>query len=109
MGSIVFPENYPETAPSVRFETPIRHCNINSYGRVCHSIFDRNYTPTIGIKAIMDLVYGLLLNPDIDDPLDSNLAMMFYNANGEYESRIIAHTKEFAKVSRAEWKKKLSE
>ena len=32
--SIFFPNNYPSIAPKVRFVTPIRHCNINSHGRV---------------------------------------------------------------------------
>ena len=37
-----FSESYPSVPPNIRFVTPIKHCNINNYGRVCHSILDRN-------------------------------------------------------------------
>lgn len=36
-----FPSEFPALPPDVRFVTPIRHCNINSQGRVCHSILTR--------------------------------------------------------------------
>ena len=32
--NILFPENYPEDSPEIRFETPILHCNVNSHGKV---------------------------------------------------------------------------
>jgi len=103
-----FPENYPNTAPEIRFVTPILHCNINNYGRVCHSIFDRNYVPSTSVSVLLQCVYGLLLNPDVSDPLDSNLAMMFYDASGQYEGNIMKHVLEHAHdKSRSMWKKQL--
>ena len=50
--------------------TPVKHCNINCYGRICHSIFDRNYTVDTNMSTILECIYGLLLNPDVTDPLD---------------------------------------
>jgi hypothetical protein len=44
-------------------------------------------------------VYGLLLSPDTADPLDSTLALSFYEADGTYEAEILAHTKRYAKVA----------
>jgi len=51
-------------------------------GRICHSIFDRNYTPATSVRVMIDCIYGLLLNPDVSDPLDSTLALDFYAATG---------------------------
>jgi len=65
-----FPPNYPQAAPEIRFVTPVKHCNINCYGRICHSIFDRNYTVDTNMSTILECIYGLLLNPDVTDPLD---------------------------------------
>merc|ERR1711900_18776 len=93
---INFPEDYPGSPPELRFITSIKHCNINSYGKVCHSIFDRNYTADTRISTILQCVYGLLLNPDVDDPLDSTLALEFYNDNGLYETSILNHVKRHA-------------
>ena len=101
---VQFPQTYPLVAPNIRFVTPIKHCNINNYGRVCHSILDRNYTPNVGISMILQCIYGLLLNPDISDPLDTNLASSFYEANGVYEADIMAHVNKYARKTQSEWK-----
>ena len=68
---IEFTDKYPSKPPNVRFLTPIYHCNINQAGRVCHSILDRFYVPGLRIRSILDYVYGLLMDPAPDDPLDS--------------------------------------
>jgi ubiquitin-protein ligase len=104
---IQFPQSYPSTAPNIRFVTPIKHCNINNYGRVCHSILDRNYTPVVKVSLILQCIYGLLLNPDISDPLDTNLATLFYEANGQYEAEIMGYVSAYAQKSREQWKKDL--
>lgn len=99
-----FPKNYPNEAPVIRFNTPIKHCNINNYGKVCHSIFDRNYDPSISVVTIINYVYGLLLSPDVEDPLDNRLAELFYSSEGEYEAKILGHVKKYASKTREEWK-----
>jgi ubiquitin-protein ligase len=103
-----FTDEYPYVPPKIRFVTEIKHCNINNYGRVCHSILDRNYTSNISIQLILQCVYGLLLNPDVSDPLDTNLALSYYNADGTYEAQIMVYVDKYAKKTREEWKKELS-
>ncbi|XP_023254456.1 uncharacterized protein LOC111648935, partial [Seriola lalandi dorsalis] len=65
-----FGSDYPVKPPTVRFVTRIYHCNINSVGRICHNIFDRNYNSLITMRDILDAVYGLLIVPEPQDPLD---------------------------------------
>ena len=103
-----FPPNYPAQPPVVRFVTRIRHCNINSYGKVCHSILDRNWSPDTSIEMVLGCVYGLLLNPDYEDPLDSSLALEFYQASGAYEASVMEYTERHARAkSRAVWRREL--
>ncbi|CAM9197615.1 unnamed protein product [Ectocarpus sp. 4 AP-2014] len=104
MLSMFFPPDYPSVAPKVRFITPIRHCNINSHGRVCHALFDRSWTPNTTVLDVLSCVYGLLLAPDHDDPLDSTLALQMYDSNGQYEAAIIEHVKAHASKPRKVWK-----
>jgi len=69
------PDEYPNIPPIMRMITKIRHVNINCHGRICHSIFDRNWLSTSNIRNVLNCVYGLLLTPDMTDPLDSVIAL----------------------------------
>ena len=103
--TVNFKNSFPLSSPEIRFMTPILHPNINFQGRVCHSIFDRNWSPDITVKTLLEVLFGLLLNPDRDDPLDSQLALNFYNDNGQYEGDVIRHCDEIRKQkNRDEWK-----
>ena len=101
-----FKDTYPLTSPEIRFVTKILHPNINYQGRVCHSIFDRNWSPDIKMSELFGVVFGLLLNPDRDDPLDSDLALSFYNDNGQYEADVMSHCQRLRETekNREQWK-----
>lgn len=75
---ILFGTNYPQAPPDIRFVTPVRHCNINAYGKICHSVFDRNWSPSATVFFLLSHVWGLFFQPDTEDPLDSVLALSFY-------------------------------
>ncbi len=49
------------------------------------------------ILKILQCLYGLLLNPEFTDPLDSTLAMSFFSGSGLYELSVQQHTRDFAK------------
>ncbi len=75
-----FPAQYPQVAPVFRFVTPIYHCNINANGRVCHSVLDRNWTRDTSLATVFGCIYGLLLSPEPDDPLDSAKAAEWHQS-----------------------------
>ena len=58
------------TSALLCFFKQIYHCNINSSGRICHSILDRHYIPSLTMRQIIDYIYGLLLSPEPSDLLD---------------------------------------
>ena len=64
-----FPNDYPKKAPEFRFRTEIYHININKEGRICHSIFSRDYDPSLSVRSIIDAIFGLILSPEFEDPL----------------------------------------
>ncbi|CEL96755.1 unnamed protein product [Vitrella brassicaformis CCMP3155] len=105
---MIFPADYPNRPPELRFETPIQHANVNAYGKICHPILGRAYTTDSTVRSILENVYGLLLNPDYVDPVDSTLAMAFYQGQGDYEARIVQHVRQHARRTRQQWKNTLT-
>lgn len=94
-----FPGDYPFKPPEVRFITPIYHCNMNMQGRICHSVFDRNYSPALTFRQIVDCVYGLILTPEPDDPLDNVIASFYLSDYQTYYKNAVNFTKEKASSS----------
>ncbi|XP_072529445.1 uncharacterized protein [Salminus brasiliensis] len=101
-----FGPDYPVKPPLMRFFTPIYHCNVNSVGRICHNIFDRNYSAHITMREILDAVYGLLIAPEPEDPLDSILAEEYMSSKETYEEEARKNTKSNANTSMDEAEKK---
>ncbi|KAM9844539.1 uncharacterized protein ACBR49_011369 [Aulostomus maculatus] len=104
-----FGPEYPVKPPLVRFVTPIYHCNVNNVGRICHNIFDRNYNAHITMREIFNAVYGLLIIPEPDDPLDSILAEEFLSSSETYKQEAKRHTEESAGNSLDDMEKQLVE
>ena len=102
-----FPTDYPQKAPEIRFITPIYHCNVNGHGKICHSVFDRNYSSDFSVRCILDCVFGLLLTPEPEDPLDSALAQEYYDNLHEYERTAKTNTREHARKTLQQWRKEL--
>ena len=102
-----FPADYPQVAPEIRFVTPVYHCNVNGHGKICHSVFDRNYSADFSVRRIVDCVFGLLLTPEPEDPLDSALAQEYYDNHQEYERTAATSTREHARKKLEQWRKEL--
>ncbi|XP_061099790.1 uncharacterized protein LOC133129607 isoform X1 [Conger conger] len=102
-----FGADYPLKPPQVRFLTPIHHCNVNSIGRICHNIFDGNYSANVTMKEILDSVFGLLIAAEPDDPLDSVVAEEFLSNPQAYVKQAEKTTVEAAGTSLEDMEKKL--
>jgi len=95
-------EDYPRRAPSGRFVTPIFHPNVNRHGRICHSIFDRNWTVDTTNKQVLDTVFGLLLVPEFSDPINTIVTLNFYWDEVAFREEVQKHIQKHAKNSRLE-------
>lgn len=102
------PAEFPRLPPVVRFQTPIKHVNVSPYGKVCHSVLATGWTATTPLRRVIDCMYGMLLTPETDSPVDTVLAMQYNKEAGAYEMHVKAHTVEFATgTTPEEWRAQL--
>jgi ubiquitin-protein ligase len=110
LGYLRFPTNFPQSPPECRFITPIRHVNTNAYGKVCHSVLNEHWEPTRTILDVLSCVFGLLLSPEVDSPVDTSLAQQLHMSPGVYETVIAQFVLVHAKTkTRAAYARELGE
>eukprot|EP00013_Stygamoeba_regulata_P025872 CAMPEP_0177646244 /NCGR_PEP_ID=MMETSP0447-20121125/9673_1 /TAXON_ID=0 /ORGANISM="Stygamoeba regulata, Strain BSH-02190019" /LENGTH=149 /DNA_ID=CAMNT_0019148769 /DNA_START=147 /DNA_END=596 /DNA_ORIENTATION=- len=71
---LFLPEDYPMTAPKVRFLTRIYHPNIDKLGRICLDILKAKWSPALQIRTVLLSIQALLSAPNPDDPLANEVA-----------------------------------
>ncbi|KAI7773336.1 hypothetical protein LA080_011214 [Diaporthe eres] len=97
-------EEYPRVAPKARFVTRIRHPNVNAHGRICHSIFDRDWTSDTSMGIVIDTIYGLLYQPEYSDPVNTTTTLRFFRDPVEFAGEAREHARRHASKTREEWK-----
>merc|ERR1712045_2605 len=70
-------EDYPMSAPKVRFITRIYHPNIDKLGRICLDILKDKWSPALQIRTVLLSIQALLSAPNPDDPLANDVAELW--------------------------------
>ncbi|XP_066990608.1 ubiquitin-conjugating enzyme E2 N [Macrobrachium rosenbergii] len=74
---LFLPEEYPMSAPKVRFMTKIYHPNIDKLGRICLDILKDKWSPALQIRTVLLSIQALLSAPNPDDPLANDVAELW--------------------------------
>ena len=98
-------EPYPTLGPKGRFVTPIYHPNINRHGRICHSIFDRNWTSDTRCLDVINTVYSLLLVPEFSEPVNVMVTLSYHHDTVAFAETAKESIRKHAKKSREAWRK----
>ena len=79
-GEFVFdvkvPKSYPHDPPKVLCETQVFHPNIDMEGHVCLNILREDWKPVLTMNSIVMGLQFLMLEPNVDDPLNKDAANM---------------------------------
>lgn len=102
-------DRYPLFAPKARFVTRIKHPNVSLEGRICHSIFSRDYTTDTSMTRLLDTVYGMLLQAETSDPVNTTITLGYHHDQVEFNDHVREFTRMYAGKTREEWKTVLLE
>lgn len=58
--TLEFPANYPFAAPTVRFDTPCYHPNVDQYGNICLDILKDKWSAVYNVRTILLSIQSLL-------------------------------------------------
>ncbi|KAJ7719267.1 hypothetical protein B0H16DRAFT_407841 [Mycena metata] len=103
------PAGYPRDPPEVRFVTFILHPNVSKQGKVCIAELGRLWSSDITLKEIFSLVYGTLLTPDLENPLEIQASLKYYEDDGTYALAVADAIRVHASKTRTQWREELGE
>uniref|UniRef100_A0A061QXL1 Ubiquitin-conjugating enzyme E2 C n=1 Tax=Tetraselmis sp. GSL018 TaxID=582737 RepID=A0A061QXL1_9CHLO len=88
--SLKFPTDYPFKPPTVRFETPCFHPNVDQYGNICLDILKERWSAAYSVKTLLVSLQSLLGEPNNDSPLNGYAAKLWDN---QEEYKKLLHSK----------------
>lgn len=84
-----FPSNYPFRPPVLRFLNKMFHPNISKEGIVCLGMITEEWLPTNTILGVFEEVDKLLKEPNLNNPLHPESAVLYRQNKEEYEQRVL--------------------
>ncbi|EGD83517.1 ubiquitin-conjugating enzyme E2C isoform 4 [Salpingoeca rosetta] len=91
--TIKFPTDYPYTAPTVTFDTPCFHPNVDTHGNICLDILKEKWSPSYDVRTVLLSIQSLLADPNVDSPLNCHAAELWSNP-ALYKEKLSRHYEE---------------
>ena len=87
---LVFPAQYPQSPPEVKFTPPLFHPNVYPSGKVCLSIINEHegWKPSITVKQILLGVQELLDTPNPNSPANREAYLLYTKSKEGYSKKI---------------------
>eukprot|EP01111_Echinosteliopsis_oligospora_P002401 TRINITY_DN1355_c0_g1_i1.p1 TRINITY_DN1355_c0_g1~~TRINITY_DN1355_c0_g1_i1.p1 ORF type:complete len:152 (-),score=47.23 TRINITY_DN1355_c0_g1_i1:141-596(-) len=75
--SLKFPNNYPYAPPTVKFESPCYHPNVDTHGGICLDILKDKWSAANDVRTVLLSIQSLLGEPNNDSPLNTQAAALW--------------------------------
>lgn len=93
--SLSFPSDYPYSAPTVRFDTPCYHPNVDQQGNICLDILKDQWSALYDVRTVLLSIQSLLGEPNNESPLNSQAAATWGN-QALFREQLMRHYGEHA-------------
>ncbi|KAI8931992.1 hypothetical protein NX059_010888 [Plenodomus lindquistii] len=101
---IRIPNQYPLTAPTIRFITPICHPNVDfKTGEICLDLLKTSWTPAYTISTTMTSIHQLLTSAEPDSPLNIDVAQLFRTGDEVGAQSLIRF---YTETERYDWRRR---
>lgn len=84
-----FSESYPLHPPEVRFVTPVFHPNVYVDGRVCLSILQTFWSPSLSVQSVLLSLQSLLSDPNPSSSANGEAGALLLKNPNEYYKRVL--------------------
>jgi len=98
--TLQLPIEYPFKPPMLSFNTKIYHPNVSNddKGSMCLGILRaENWKPSCKILSVLEMARGLLLEPNVDDAVETDIANQYKTDRGAFEKTAKQWVKSYAK------------
>jgi len=94
--SVIIPDDYPFRPPQITFETPVYHCNVSDSGKICLSVLQEDWSPSLTVPKCLEAVRLMLQSPDPDNSLRQWIAELTiaHRKSGGADSRYYDNARE---------------
>ena len=93
---IDFPQDYPNSPPTVYCKTNIYHMNINTDGKVCVSSVKSKWNDAKNINTVLKSIFVIFKRPNPDSPYRSEIAQLYNSNREEYEKNVKENCEKYA-------------
>ena len=95
-----FREDYPKSAPQLKFVTRIYHCNVDeSTGHICVNTIKGAWDHIFTMEDVLNHVMILLYKQEPGDAFNSSAANLYKSNKNEFKEKVKKYIKEYANVN----------
>lgn len=92
--SLSFPQDYPYSAPTIKFTSPMWHPNVDMSGNICLDILKEKWSAVYNVQTILLSLQSLLGEPNNKSPLNAQAATLWDQNPTEYKRLLMQRYQE---------------